>query len=249
MTDHLQPVSTWNEGAPHYDASLDGHGVTAAIDDTVACLAELAGGPGSRALEFAVGTGRIALPLADAGIHVEGIEYSPGMIEQLRHKPGGSDIEVVLGDMATTTVGGAFDLVYLVFNTITNLLTQDAQVRCFENAARHLRPGGRFVIEVHIPAIREVLPGSTERVFDRSGAHIGIDSYDFVNQTLTSHHTWVHGDRARTFASTHRYAWPAEYDLMARLAGLEIEHRWADWNGSTFTADSASHVSTWRKPA
>ncbi len=246
MTDHLQPVATWDEGAPHYDAALDGHGRTVEVDETVACLERLA--DDRPILEFAIGTGRIGLPFAATGAEIHGIEYSPGMLAELRAKPGGAELPVVLGDMASTRIDGEFGLVYLVFNTVTNLLTQDAQVRCFQNAADHLGPGGRFVIEVHIPQIRRVMPGERHAVFDATGNHTGIDEYDFVNQTLTSHHTWVDGERARTFASTHRYAWPAEYDLMARIAGMELEHRWADWSGAPFDADSERHVSVWRRP-
>jgi hypothetical protein len=150
--------------------------------------------------------------------------------------------------MVTTRVSGVFSLVYLVFNTITNLLRQDEQVECFRNAARHLGPGGRFVVEAFVPQLRRLPPGDEARLFDVGAEHVGFDTYDLVNQRLVSHHYWLSQGHARTFHSPHRYAWPAELDLMARLAGLDPLERWNDWTGAPFTADSTSHVSVWVNP-
>ena len=149
--------------------------------------------------------------------------------------------------MATSRVSGTFTLVYLVFNTITNLLTQDEQVACFRNAAAHLEPGGCFVLEVFVPDLQRLPPGDTARLFD-IGEHVGFDTFDLVNQQLVSHHFWVSGDTVDVFRSPHRYVWPSELDLMARIAGLRLRERWSDWTRSPFTADSRSHVSVWEKP-
>ncbi len=214
------------------------------VGATVDVLAELA--DGGSALELAIGTGRIALPLAARGVPVTGIELSDAMVAQLRSKPGGDGIDVTIGDMATTSVEGTFGLVYLVFNTIGNLTTQDEQVACFANAAAHLAPGGCFVIEVFVPELRRLPPGERLVAFESTRGHVGVDEYDVVEQRLVSNHAFP----GRPFLrSHHRYAWPAEYDLMARLAGLERRERWADWDRSPFTADSRSHVSVWAKPA
>lgn len=216
----------------------------AVLDPTVELLVELAAG--RRVLEFAAGTGRVTVPLAARGVDVAAIELSEPMADRLRAKPGADGIPVTIGDMATTRVPGEFGLVYLVYNTITNLLTQDEQVRCFQNAADHLSPGGSFLVEVFVPQLRLLPPGRTTVVFDATDRHVGVDEYDVVAQRLVSHHA-VPG---RPFShSPHRWAWPAEYDLMARLAGLEPQARWADWHRGPFTADSTSHVSVWRKPA
>lgn len=217
------------------------------LDPAVDFLAALA--PGGRALEFAIGTGRVALPLSDRGVTVAGIDTSEAMVEVLRGKPGADRIEVVIGDMAGGTVDGTFDLVYLVFNTITNLLTQSAQVACFRNAARHLRPGGRFVIETFVPNLRGLPPGAIGQVFRIADDRAGFDTFDLLNQGLVSHHYTVAEGNAGVFHSHHRYVWPSELDLMAELAGLTPVERWADWSRAPFTADSPGHVSVWRKPA
>ena len=209
-------------------------------------LAALAGdGP---ALEFAVGTGRVALPLSALGVAVSGIELSPHMAGQLRAKPGADAVPVTIGDMSTTRVDGQFTLVYLVFNTIENVTAQDEQVAVFANAAAHLVPGGRFVVEVEVPSVPRLPPAERGRVFDLSPCHVGIDTHDDpVAQLLSSHHwtlidgRWVHG------SGQYRYVWPSELDLMARLAGLRLEHRWADWNRSPFTATSPSQVAVYQK--
>ncbi|MFE9836822.1 class I SAM-dependent DNA methyltransferase [Streptomyces sp. NPDC005551] len=211
-------------------------------------LAELAGG--GRALEFAIGTGRVGVPLRARGIPVVGIELSEHMTAVLRRKADEDTLPVTLGDMTTARVPGEFTLVYLVYNTISNLLTQDEQVECFQNAARHLAPGGRFVVELGVPPLRFLPPGQTAVPFDVSDGHLGFDTFDLVEQILVSHHLTRDGDdgRYRRDASRHRYAWPAELDLMARIAGLTPERRVADWDGSPFTQDSPRHISVWRKP-
>ncbi|MFF3615669.1 class I SAM-dependent DNA methyltransferase [Streptomyces sp. NPDC002580] len=235
--------------AERYDASESERSSAAALKPTLDFLGELAGG--GRALEFAIGTGRVAVPLRGRGVPVVGIELSEHMAAVLRSKVDADTLPVTIGDMATTVVPGEFSLVYLVYNTITNLLTQDEQVACFRNAARHLAPGGRFVIELGVPPLRFLPPGQVAVPFDVSEAHLGFDTFDLVEQVLVSHHLTRDGDdgRYRRGASRHRYAWPAELDLMARIAGLERERRVADWDGTPFTQDSTKHVSVWRKPA
>lgn len=215
------------------------------LQPAVAFLADLASA--GTALEFAIGTGRVAIPLLARGIKVSGIELSKPMADQLHKKQ--PDIPVVVGDMATSTVPGEFSLVYLVWNSISNLRTQAEQVECFRNAARHLVPGGRFVIELWIPGIRRLPPGQTAVPFHVGPSHVGFDTYDLSTQQGTSHHYHRHGDKTITYDTTNfRYIWPAECDLMAQLAGLTLEQRSSDWLGSPFTGDSESHVSVWRKP-
>jgi SAM-dependent methyltransferase len=214
------------------------------VEPAVDFLAELAGG--GSALELGIGTGRIALPLAQRGVHVHGIELSEAMVARLRPKPGGEDIAVTIGDFATTTVDATFSLAYLVWNTINNLTTQDQQVACFANAAAHLEPGGCFVIEVGVPKLRRLPPGQTYVPFDVSPEHLGFDEYDVVNQGLVSHHYYpAAGEQV---SMPFRYVWPAELDLMARLAGMSLRERWSDWNRAPFTAESTKHVSVWQKP-
>lgn len=220
----------------------------AVVDPAVNVLTELAAtGP---ALEFGIGTGRIALPLSRRDVRVHGIELSPAMVARLRRQPGGCDIGVTIGDFATTTTaGGRFALVYLLRNTITNLTTQDEQVRAFHNAAAHLRPGGRFVIENYLPELQRLPPGQTTHVFIATPAHLGFEEYDVMSQTAVSHHHWTIEGRLKTFSSPHRYVWPSELDLMARLAGLTLRARWADWHRTPFTSESRSHISVWEKPS
>jgi len=213
------------------------------LDPAVDFLADLAGdGP---ALELAIGTGRVAIPVADRGIAVSGIELSEPMIDQLhRKKP---DFPVVVGDMATSPVPGRFSLVYLVWNGLGNLPTQPGQVACFRTPARPLAPGGRFVIELWIPGIRRFPPGQDAVPFHVGESHVGFDTYDMATQQGISHHYTRHPDGTVTYgASNFRYVWPAECDLMAQLAGLTLEHRVADWSGAPFTGDSESHISVWR---
>jgi SAM-dependent methyltransferase len=216
-----------------------------AIDPVVDFLAGLAGdGP---ALELGIGTGRIALPLAQRDVRVHGIDLSPEMVARLRGKPDGEDIEVTIGDFATTRIGETFSLVYLIFNTINNLTSQDAQVACFQNVAAHLDPGGCFVIEVGIPQLRRLPPGETVHPFAVSPTRLGFDEYDVVNQGLVSHHFWLEGDSFRNLSIPFRYVWPSELDLMARLAGMRLRERWSGWKREPFTAESTSHISVWEK--
>ena len=219
----------------------------ALIAQTVDVLAELAAG--RPALEFAVGTGRIALPLSRRGVPVSGIELSEAMAQRLRAKSGGDAVDVTLGDMTSTRVAGEFGLVYLVFNTISNLLTQDDQVACFCNAAAHLAPGGFFVVELSVPVLRKLPPGEVHRVFEHGDSHLGFDEYDVVSQRMYSHHYRFDGTTYRRDSVPFRYVWPAELDLMARIAGMRPFARWADWDRAPFTAQSASHVSVWQLPA
>ncbi|HEY1914641.1 MAG TPA: class I SAM-dependent methyltransferase [Streptosporangiaceae bacterium] len=218
-----------------------------AIDPVVDFLADLAGD--GAALELGVGTGRIALPLSRRGVPVHGIELSPAMVARLHDQPGGDQIAVTTGDFATTRLDGSFRLAYLIRNTISNLTTQDEQVACFANAAAHLEPGGRFVIELWVPALRRLPPGEHFHVFARTTDHLGFEEYDFAAQIAISHHYWVIDGELETLSSPHRYAWPAELDLMARLAGLRLAERWSGWHREPFTAESTSHVSVWEKPA
>jgi SAM-dependent methyltransferase len=215
------------------------------LDPMVEVLAELA--VGGRALEFAIGTGRVALPLAARGVAVVGIELSAAMVEQLRRKPGGDALDVAIGDMRTTQVEDRFTLVYLVFNTIMNVMTQDGQVACFENAARHLQPGGCFVVEVMVPDLRRLPPGERVRAFATDPTHLGFDEYDLATQAAASHHHYLEDGAWRSFTMPFRYVWPAELDLMARLAGMTLRARWGDWDRSPFTSDSRKHVSVWEK--
>ncbi len=234
------------EMAEAYDASVASRFDPHDVDPTVAVLAELAGD--GRALEFAIGTGRIALPLAATGVEVHGIELSPHMVDQLRAKPGGPDLPVTIGDMTATHAGDDFALVYLVFNTITNVTTQAEQVAVFGNAAEHLAPGGRFVVELYVPPIQRVLAGEPGRVFAMDDDHVGVETFDDpVGQISWSHHWWNIDGRLVRHAAPYRYVWPSELDLMAQLAGMTLEHRWADWSRSEFAADSPSHVSVWRR--
>ncbi|MFC4502877.1 MULTISPECIES: class I SAM-dependent DNA methyltransferase [Streptomyces] len=235
------------ETADRYDAEESEMSSVRVLGPALAFLAELAGD--GRALEFAIGTGRVGVPLRERGVPVAGIELSEHMAAVLRRKVDENALPVTVGDMATTVVPGEFTLVYLVYNTITNLLTQDEQVECFRNAARHLAPGGRFVIELGVPRLRFLPPGQFAVPFDVSEEHLGFDTFDLVEQTLVSHHLTRDDDgRYRRDASRHRYAWPTELDLMARIAGLELERRVANWEGAPFTQDSGKHISVWRKP-
>jgi len=216
-----------------------------AIEPVVSFLAELAGA--GAALELGLGTGRIALPLSKRGTRVHGIELSPDMVAEFKRRPGADAITVTIGDFATTHVDGSFKLAYLVRNTITNLTSQDQQVECFMNVARHLEPAGCFVIEVFVPELRRLPPGETLRPFEVTPTHLGFDEYDPATQMLVSHHYWVSDGRVETFEVPFRYVWPSELDLMARLAGLKLRERWGDWNRGAFTKDSRSHVSVWER--
>lgn len=238
----------WDERtAENYDTDSADRFAPEVLDPMVDFLARLAGS--GAALEFAIGTGRVAIPLAARGIPVTGIELSAAMLAQLRRKADEATLPVLLGDMATTTVPGEFALVYLVWNSISNLRTQREQVECFRNAARHLAAGGRFVIELGVPPIRRLPPGQFAVPMGLDDKHLVFDTYDLVTQQCTSHHYWREPDGSTRYgAGNFRYIWPAECDLMAQLAGLELEERLADWDRSPFTPDSESHVSVWRKP-
>jgi SAM-dependent methyltransferase len=225
--------------AARYDESTGEYFDAAVIESTVDFLAELAGD--GDALELGVGTGRIALPLAQRGVRVHGIDLSTAMVAKLKEKLGGEEVGVTIGDFATTRVDGTFSLVYLVFNTINNLTTQDAQVACFENAAAQLDPGGHFVVEVGVPNTAPL------EVFDLSDTHVGIDELDFDTQRLVSHHFSLVDGRWERLSVPFRSVSPAELDLMARLAGMTLSERWGGWNHEPFTADSPKHVSVWRK--
>jgi SAM-dependent methyltransferase len=232
--------------------TYDGDGVSGLfspeiLDPTVDCLADLA--QGGSVLEFGIGTGRVAIPLAARGIQAAGIDFSADMLGQLRTKPGAAAISVVEGDMATTRVAGEFSLVYLVANTILNLTTQDEQVACFENAARHLRARGRFVIECWIPTLRQLPSGARGVPFVLSEDYIGIDEFTDLThgQQFRSRHLrrGVNGAFHEGWAPF-RFVWPSELDLMARIAGMKLEYRWAGWDRSPFTGESTSAVSVWR---
>jgi SAM-dependent methyltransferase len=233
--------------AARYDDSAAEMFEAEVIDSVVDVLVELAGS--GRALELGIGTGRIALPLAQRGVSVHGIDLSKAMVAKLRAKPGGEGIAVTIGDFATTTVDGSFSLAYLVFNTIMNLTTQAAQVACFRNAAAHLEPGGCFVIEVTIPELRRLPPGETFHVFNASENHWGIDEYDVATQGMTSHHFEIVDGTVERLSVPFRYAWPSELDLMAQLAGMRLRSRWGGWKREPFTSESNKHVSVWEKPA
>ena len=234
-------AASYDAGAgPMFDADV--------LGPTVDVLAELAGD--GAALELAIGTGRVALPLAAQGVPVAGIELSEAMVEQLLANDGADRIDVTIGDMTATRVDGSFRLVYLVYNTIGNLTTQDQQVACFQNAADHLEPGGHFVIEMVVPDLRRLPPGEDARVFSHARGYVGYDRYtDLVAQQATSHHFLVGRSGAHEHRTPWRFVWPSELDLMARLAGMTLRHRWADWQRTPFTGESTSHVSIWQKLA
>jgi SAM-dependent methyltransferase len=233
--------------AARYDETSAAMGEAAVVEPVVDLLAELAGD--GRALELGIGTGRIALPLAQRGVPVHGIELSRAMVAQLRAKPGTEAIGITIGDFATTRAEGTFSVAYLVFNTIMNLTTQAAQVACFRTVAAQLQPGGCFVIEVGVPDLRRLPPGETFRVFDVSDRHWGIDEFDVANQGLVSHHFEERDGRVERVSMPFRYVWPAELDLMAQLAGMRLRHRWSGWRREPFTSESRAHVSVWEKPA
>ena len=228
-------MTDWFAGsvAARYDESTSGMPVEPVVD----FLEPLAGGG---ALELAIGTGRIAVPLAARGVRVAGIDLSPDMVAQLRQKT--DEIPVAVGDMSSTRVDGTFSLVYIIFNSINNVTTQDGQVDVFANAAAHLAPGGSFVVEVGVQNRQRL------EVFDLSDTHVGVDELDFDTQRLVSHHFSLVEGEWRRASVPFRSVSPAELDLMARLAGMELRERWADWNRSPFTAESAKHVSVWEKP-
>ena len=233
--------------AERYDESAADMFEPAVVDPVVDVLADLAGH--GAALELGIGTGRIALPLAQRGVRVHGIDLSGAMVARLRAKPGAEQIGVTIGDFAATTVEGRFSVAYLVFNTIMNLTTQDGQIACFQNVAAHLEPGGCFVIEVMVPALQRLPPGETVRAFNVSPTRLGFDEYDVASQGLISHHYSVVDGDLDVLSMPFRYGWPSELDLMARLAGMTLRERWGGWRREPFTSDSTKHVSVWEKTA
>ncbi|MFC5753265.1 class I SAM-dependent DNA methyltransferase [Actinomadura rugatobispora] len=218
-----------------------------AVEPAVDVLAELAGD--GRALELGIGTGRIALPLSRRGVPVHGVDLSRAMVARLRAKPGGDAIGVTIGDFATTRVDGSFSVAYLVFNTIMNLTTQDAQVDCFRTVARHLEPGGRFVVEVGVPDLRRLPPGQDAVPFQVGETRWAYDVYDVATQSMSSNYVEIVDGRGTFTSIPFRYVWPSELDLMARLAGMRLRDRWAGWTREPFTGESRGHVSVWEKPA
>jgi SAM-dependent methyltransferase len=233
--------------AERYDESTADLSVPDVVDPVVNFLVDLAFD--GTALELGIGTGRIALPLAQRGVRVHGIDLSDAMVAKLRSKAGADQISVTIGDFATTTVEGRFSVAYLVFNTIMNLTTQDEQVACFRNVAGHLQPGGCFVIEVMVPDLQRLPPGERVRAFTVSATRLGFDEYDVASQGLISHHYWAVDGKLEGDSMPFRYVWPAELDLMARLAGMSLRERWSGWNREPFTSDSTTHVSVWQKSA
>jgi SAM-dependent methyltransferase len=218
----------------------------AVVNPAVSFLADLAGD--GAALELGIGTGRIALPLSQRGVRVHGIELSPAMVAQLRGKSEAENITVTIGDFATARVEGTFRLAYLVYNTVTNLTTQDEQVECFCNVARHLEPGGVFVIELEVPPLQRLPPGETVRAFTVDPPHLGFDEIDVATQHGVSHHYWFARGKGVVHSMPYRFVWPSELDLMARIAGMSLRERWGDWNREPFTANSTKHISVWEKP-
>jgi SAM-dependent methyltransferase len=233
--------------AERYDERYAHQAEPTVVDPIVDFLVDLANG--GAALELGIGTGRIGLRLAERGMRVHGIELSEAMAAQLRAKPGAERVGVTIGDFATTTVDGKFAVAYVAANTIMNLTTQDDQVACFQNAAAHLEPGGCFVLEVLVPALRRLPPGETFRPFDVSPTHLGFDEYDVARQGLISHHYWIEDGGVEVLSPPFRYVWPSELDLMARLARMTLRERWGDWTRTPFTSESTKHVSVWEKPS
>ena len=217
-------------------------------EESVALIAELASG--NRLFEFAIGTGRMALPLLKRGFQISGTEGSPEMVAKLREKPGGEDIHIKIGDMATTKVAGEFDLAFLVFNTLFNLTSQSAQVQLFRNAAEHLTPGGRFLVETFVPDMDRFADTNSVRAMNVgfSSAWLEATDHDPVQQRVNIQRIRFSPQGTNLFPLQMRYAWPQEIDLMAQLAGLESEHRWGGWHREPFTRDSKMHVSVYRKP-
>jgi SAM-dependent methyltransferase len=231
--------------AERYDESTAELSDSATVDPVVDFLVDLS--IDGTALELGIGTGRIALPLSQRGIRVHGIDLSKAMVARLRAKPAADRIGVTIGDFATTTVAQRFSVAYLVFNTIMNLTTQDEQIACFQNVAAHLQPSGCFVIEVMVPDLQRLPPGEKVRAFTVSATRLGFDEYDVASQGLISHHYWAVDGKLEGDSTPFRYVWPAELDLMARLAGMSLRERWSGWEREPFTNDSTTHVSVWEK--
>lgn len=240
------PTNHFGEAvARRYDTMYADQAEPGMVDPAIDFLVALANG--GAALEFGVGTGRLALPLSRRGVRVHGIDLSPEMVARLEAKPGADDVGVTIGDFATTRVDGTFRLAYLVRNTIMNLTTQEEQVACFRNAAAHLEPGGVFVIEVIVPGLQRLPPGERFQPFEVTPNHLGFDEIDVATQHCVSHHYWTFDGRIETFSGPFRYVWPSELDLMAQLAGMTLQERWSTWTREPFTNDSREHVSVWVK--
>jgi SAM-dependent methyltransferase len=231
--------------AARFDERYADEATPAVVDPIVDLLAGLA--RGGAVLELGVGTGRIALPLAERGVPVHGIDLSEAMVARLRAKPGAERIGITVGDFATTAVDGTFTVAYLVANTIMNLTTQGEQVACFENVAAHLEPSGCFVVEVLVPGIQRLPPGERFQPFDVSPTHLGFDEIEVASQSLISHHYWIEHGKVELFSLPFRYVWPSELDLMARIAGMTLRERWSGWRREPFTSESTKHVSVWEK--
>ena len=235
--------------AQHYDASSTDMFDPALLGPTVDLLACLADGGSRSALELGIGTGRVALPLAARGVRVAGIEVSEPMLRELRRKPGAEAIDVEVGSFRTCRLDRRFRIVFGIYNVFTTFTTQDEQVAAFANAADHVEDGGYLVAECWIPDLQRLAPGDRLRAFEVSSTHIGVDEYEPADQRCTSHHLLFDGDRViARGASHHRWLWPSELDLMARLAGLERHERLATWSGDAFTSESRNCISIFRKP-
>jgi len=213
---------------------------------TLTTLSELA--HSGRVLELGIGTGRVALPLQQSGLRVEGIDSSQAMVDRLRSKPGGESIPVVLGDFADVAVEGRFDLIYVLVNTFYALLTQEEQVRCFHNVAQHLSPEGSFVIEAFVPDLSRISSRQTVRVdsLSEDEVQLEVSRHDPLSQQVTAQQVVLTEQGIRLYPVKLRYAWPTELDLMARLAGLRLRHRWGDWRKGNFSADSTLHISVYK---
>lgn len=248
VTEDAVPANYFDDpvAARYEEASAEMFGEDA-VRPAVDFLVGLAGS--GDALELGIGTGRIALPLSQRGIRVHGIDLSPAMVARLKQKPGGQDIDVTIGDFSSTKVDGRFSLAYLVYDTIENLTTQDAQVACFQNVAEHLDPTGCFVVEVEVPQLQRLPPGETVRPFKVMPTRLGFDEIDVATQRFTSHHYLISDGQCDVISMPYRYVWPAELDLMARIAGLALRERWEDWTREPYTANSRSHISVWQKTA
>jgi hypothetical protein len=241
------PAVIWERGvAEVYDSVSAAMFDPSVLDPTVDLLAELAGG--KAALEFAIGTGRVALPLSTRGVRISGIELSPHMVEQLRSKPGGDLVPVTIGDMTTTRVPGPFGLVYLVWNTIMNVTTQNEQLAVFTNAAAHLESGGYFVVEVVVPQLRRLPPGEIGRVFTLEADHVGIETFDDLVEQVTWSHHWMEVDgHLVRHSAPYRFVWPSELELMGKMAGFQLHERWANWTREPFTSESMEQVAVFKK--
>lgn len=241
--ENFGPATFGELNADDYDASQD-PGTT---DACVSLIAELS--PGNRILELAIGTGRVALPLAAHGFDLTGIEGSPQMVEKLRAKPGGAGIPVTIGDMADVEVDGTFDHVFLVFNTLFNLPTQEAQINCFANTAKRLRAGGTFLVETFVPDLSDFVDHQkvATRRLDMDSVWLEAVTHDPVAQSFAFQRIRITKDGMKLVPLPMRYAYPPEMDLMARLAGLQLRDRWGGWDRAPFTADSKMHISVYEK--